>query len=245
MIIYTNGCSHTHGYACVTPYLTWPHMVIRSLINDSNYLFFHKDIRYNNKFDIVKELLAGDSILLNEAQSGAGNDYILHHTIESVTKLINCDKKPNWVFIQWSGTNRRLHSTPYGTEMYVNPSDSASLGVKFEPMGSMHTCHYSYLLQEFLKSHNINYLFFNYMAWDSSVLKSSIFSKIDFNNWVTFQMGEDVIFNGLIDFFKEKNYTCDEPGHPNLEGSYYIAYHILKKLNKNILPLDKFSKKLL
>lgn len=243
MILYTNGCSHTHGYACVPPHLTWPNMVMRSLIEDGNYLFFHKE--YNVKFNISKELLIGDSILLNEAQSGAGNDYILHHTIESITKLIELDKKPDLVLIQWSGTNRRLHSSPYGNEIYVNAIDATELGVKFEPMGSLHTCHYVYLLQQFLKFYNIDYLFFNYMAWDDSVLKSSLFSKIDFNNWITFHMENDIIFNGLIELFKENRYTCDDLGHPNLEGSYYIAYHILKKLKKDVLPLEKFSKKIL
>ena len=41
-------------------------------------------------------------------------------------------------------------------------SFTEELGIKFEPMGSLHTCHYVYLLQEFLKINGIKYLFFNF-----------------------------------------------------------------------------------
>jgi hypothetical protein len=242
MIVYTNGCSHTAGH-CVKHYQSWPHMVLESLKGDKSFLSFYRKPIVG--MEIKKQLLVGDSILFNEAQWGAGNDYILHHTIESINKLISLNKKPDFVFIQWSGTNRRLHSTIYGDEKYINLDDSPELGIKFEPMGSLHTCHYVYILQEFLKMNKISYLFFNYMAWDESVSNSYTFPKIDLDNWVDFDMGKDIIFNGLIDLFKSKNYTCDSAGHPNIEGNHYIAKNILNKLGKEIIPIDSFKQNLL
>jgi hypothetical protein len=242
MIIYTNGCSHTAGH-CVKPYQSWPQMLIGSLNDNKNFLSFY--INSTKNVVIKEELLIGDWILFNEAQWGAGNDYIFHHTIESVNKLININKTPKLVVIQWSGTNRRLHSNELGGERYINLDDSPELGIKFEPMGSLHTCHYVYMLQEFLKLNQIPYLFFNYMAWDNSVIKSETFSKLDFNNWIDFGFGKDIIFKGLIDLFKNKKFTCDSAGHPNIDGNHYIAKNILEKLNKEILPIDTFNQNLL
>ena len=86
MIIYTNGCSHTHGYACVMPRQTWPTMVMRSLDDDANYIFFHKE--FGVDLNIEKQFIMGNSILFNEAQSGAGNDYIFHRTIKTFYKKL-------------------------------------------------------------------------------------------------------------------------------------------------------------
>jgi hemerythrin-like domain-containing protein len=128
MLLYVNGCSHTEGHHLEQKY-TWSNLVKESL-----------GVSYN---------------LINDAKCGAGNDYILHQSLESISKLINENKKPNLVIIQWSSPYRRLHSTHIGVEKFVNTFDNSEYGVKFEPMASKHTLHYIYLLQQFLKDNNI------------------------------------------------------------------------------------------
>ena len=31
----------------------------------------------------------------------------------------------------------------------------------------------------------------------------------------------------------KNNYSCDEHGHPNIDGNYFIANHILNKIKDN------------
>jgi len=238
MVIYTNGCSHTIGH-CVKKHESWPHMVEYNL-SDDNYSSFYQVL--DSKEMRENFVGIGDSILINEARWGVGNDYIFHRSLEGVNKMIANNMKPDLVIIQWSGTNRRIHSNENGPDIYVNLYDSTELGIKFEPMGSLHTCHYVFMLQEFLKLNNICYLFFNYMAWDKSILKSPTFLKIDFDNWLDFGMGNDIILNGLINLFKEKQFTCDSEGHPNIDGNLFINDNILEKLHKNKFPLKKLHK---
>ena len=41
--------------------------------------------------------------------------------------------------------------------------------------------------------------------------------------------GNDTLHNGLIDFFKEKNYVRDIQGHPNEKGFEFITKKIVEK----------------
>lgn len=234
MIVYTNGCSHTAGH-CVTQNETWPHMIIQNM-SDGNYLAFYQVFQPK---EIKEKFVLDSSILINDAHWGVGNDYIFHRSLEGINKMIIADKKPDLVVIQWSGTNRRIHTKESGEEVFVNLYDYTEFGIKFEPIGSLHTCHYAFMLQEYLKLNNIPYLFFNYMAWDKSILESSIYLKIDLNNWLDFGMGNDVILNGLIEFFKDKKFTCDSQGHPNIDGNRFISDNILEKLYNNKFPVKK------
>lgn len=212
-------------------------MVIQTIGGDV-YSSFYQVLEPN---EIKEKFLTNSSILINDAHWGVGNDYIFHRSIEGINKMITADNPPDLVIIQWSGTNRRIHSNENGEDVYVNLYDHSELGIKFEPMGSLHTCHYAFMLQEFLKLNNISYLFFNYMAWDVSILNSSTFLKIDFKNWLDFDMGNDIILNGLIELFKDKKFTCDTQGHPNLDGNRFITKNVLQKINEN----KSFLKKLI
>ena len=71
--------------------------------------------------------------------------------METISGLIESGNKPDYVFIQWSGANRRMHSTPDGGHLFVNLHDNTELGILFDPMGSHHTLHYMFALQQFLK----------------------------------------------------------------------------------------------
>jgi hypothetical protein len=150
MILYTNGCSITHGYL-VGFENSWANILSK-----------------NNNLDLI-----------NDSQCGVGNDYIFHKSLESITKLINEKKKPELVIIQWSGPNRRLHCDIDGNYYYVNLTDHIKYQPKYEPMGSEHTLHYMFCLHSFLEKNNIPYLFFNYMDLNNSIKKLEIYNEID------------------------------------------------------------------
>jgi len=231
MVVYTNGCSHTAG-GCIKFQYTWPNIIIKSIIKNLPYKINPTD----------KEIDMFDNILYNESLHGAGNDYIFHKSIETISTLISKNKKPDYVIIQWSGPNRRLHTQPDGTVLFINPWDYPELGVKFEPMGSEHTVHYMFVLQEFLKKNKIDYWFFNYMQLDKSIKKLQIYNQIDFNRFINFGMGDSIIFNGLIDFFKSNSLCCDEQGHPNQEANFIIAKQFLDKIKIEMIDSEQFLK---
>jgi hypothetical protein len=233
MILYTNGCSHTAG-GCFKQIYSWPNLIMKSIMELKTYATnpLNTDFKKNSK------------ILYNQARHGGGNDFIFHKSLETITSLIQNNNKPDYVIIQWSGPNRRLHSLPDGY-LFVNPWDNTELGVKFEPYGSEHTIHYMFSLQEFLKKNQINYLFFNYMALDTSIKKTSIYAEIDTDRFLNFGMGDDILFNGLIDFLKSKNMCCDSQCHPNHEGIYLICQEIANKLGIDLIDMKTFHKSIL
>ena len=203
MIMYVNGCSHTAGH-CVEREYTWPVLLSKYFKNTK---------------------------LTNDAKTGAANDYIFHKSLESINQLIQSNQKPDLVIIQWSGPNRRTHCRPDEIMVFVNPVDNIEYHLKFEPMGSMHTIHYMFCMQEFLKSNNINYLFFNYMQLDESVKETSIYKMIDYDRFLKFDIGEDILFKGMIEYIMDKKLNCFKgDGHPSMVGNAYIVKNIIKKL---------------
>ena len=222
MIIYSNGCSHTHIH-CVEKNEIWSSVIMKHFIQDY-YMF----ISSTNVFNINDT--NNNNILINESRCGAGNDHIFHRTLETLTHLIQNNKKPDFVFIQWSGPNRRQHCLPNGEMKNVNLHDNIEYHVKFEPMGSLHTLHYIFSLQEFLKKENIKYCFFNYMELDKSIKYNSIYNEIDMDNFIDFGLGKNILTTGILEMMKEKGFSCDDLGHPNKKGNEFIANEILKKL---------------
>ena len=222
MIIYSNGCSHTHTH-CVEKDEIWSSIVMKKFTQE--YFMFISSTNVFNLNDTNKE-----NILINESRCGAGNDHIFHRTLETLIYLIQNNKKPDYVFIQWSGPNRRQHCLPSGEMKNVNLHDNIEYHIKFEPMGSLHTIHYMFSLQEFLKKENIKYYFFNYMELDSSVKFTSIYNEIDMDKFIDFGFGKDILTKGILNMMKEKGYSCDNLGHPNIIGNEYIANEIIKKL---------------
>lgn len=229
MVIYVNGCSHSEDVNIDNRNYTWPVILMNSISNDYQYYRIignSLNNRENNTFlDISK--IESDT-LINDSVCGASNDYIFHTTIESISKLLENNKKPNSVVIQWSGPNRREWCDVNGISSFITPYDNTNLHLKFEPMGSTHTLHYIFSLQEFFIKNNINYLFFNYMGLDKSIQNSNILKKIDLNKILDF--GNDTIFNGLIELFKSKQYNRDIQGHPNERGGNFISKKIIEKL---------------
>ncbi len=228
MIVYTNGCSHTAGH-CIPLQKTYTNIVMNSLCMNEPYIINPQLIRTK----------LPTNFLCNDARYGAGNDYIYHHSIERISQLISIDKKPDYVIIQWSGANRRMNCGPSGIPEFVNIWDRPELGVPFEPMASNHSLHFIFALQEFLKSNNINYWFFNYMGLDKCIKKSHILPLIDFTKFIDFG-NDNIIFEGLLEYFKSQNLCCDEQGHPDQEANFIIANRITDKLNIPMIDRDVF-----
>lgn len=222
MLIYVNGCSHT-AYNNITKLQdlkSWSVDLVEKLGKKCS--FFYK----------VIDNLPKEDILLNDARHGASNDYIFHSSLETLTNLISQNRKPDYVIIQWSGPNRRLYCDENGEKCFVNLYDNTEYYIKFEPMGSEHTIHYMYTLQEFLKNNNINYLFLPYMSLDESINDLFVFKLIDRERIIDFNMGNDVFYKGIIDYIKTNNLNRDEQGHPNEIGYSVISDKIIEKIKK-------------
>jgi len=158
---------------------------------------------------------------VNVSRPGAGNDWIFHQTIE----YLNGNPKPDWAIIQWSSPNRRLHTDISGKEWYVTIQDHKNLYPKFEPMGSLHTLHYMYTLQELLNSRGINWIFWNYFPLDVSATKTRTWDKIEWGKFVNIDRAW-IIHNGM---------AWDEFGHPNLKGIEWITHTLTEKMRKDTI----------
>jgi len=230
MIIYSNGCSHTEGHN-IDSIKTWPHFFIRGIIGETSYE--KKPNKIKNKNLIIKSIKPEnryENVLYNEGKCGAGNDYIFHQSLETISKLIQNNEKPDYVIIQWSGPNRRQHCLPDGKILYINLFDDTEYHLKFEPMGSMHTLHYIFVMQEFLKKHNINYTFLSFMALDESIKKLNIYKEIDLDKFLYIEYDSEILFNGILSHLKKEEMTLDNGGHANEKGNFLVANKLLKKL---------------
>lgn len=167
---------------------------------------------------------------INDSKCGVGNDYIFHQTLESITKLIDENKKPDYAVIQWSAPNRRLHCDIDEKIYFVNLCDANRKYLpKYEPLASEQTLHYMFCLQEFLKNNNIEYRFFNYMELDKSIKKLNIFNKIDFSKFITFEIN-NILYNGMVYYMKKNNLVIDNDGHPSISGQHFIAKYVAESL---------------
>ena len=89
------------------------------------------------------------------------------YTVEaqcSVKYLKQIKQKPDYVFIQWSGTSRKLIQTPENKVQFVNPYNvNSKLGrdITLEPLASSLTLTYYIILQNYLENNNIKYVFNN------------------------------------------------------------------------------------
>jgi hypothetical protein len=227
MLIYSNGCSHTIGHE-IDWLRTWPHFTIRGILG-------HNQYQINPLITDKKE----KNVLYNEGIQGAGNDYIFHQSLESISKLIQNNEKPDYVFIQWSGPNRRQHCLPDGEILNVNLFYNIEYNIKFEPMGSMHTLHYIFAMQEFLKKNNINYCFLSFMSIDESIKKLNIYKEMDLDKFLYIEYDNEILFNGILSHLKKEHMTLDLGGHANETGHLIVANELLKKLKFDELNYNK------
>jgi hypothetical protein len=232
MLIYVNGCSHTFGH-CLTEqekfeseiysHKNWATLVAKKVFNDNfnilpnaNYLrFFYKN----------------DNFLINEASSGGSNQKIQYTTIQTISKLKRSNIKVDYAFIQLTSVSRRMHITPNGNYIDVNPYENEKYGLRFEPMGTILTLHHIINLQNFFNINGIKYLFIPY--FDNINYEFDEQKIIDFNKFT-----KD-FFEGYINEFKEKKYVCDKQGHPNEIGNQIISDDVITSLkNQYDFKLD-------
>jgi hypothetical protein len=215
---------------------TWPHFFIRGILNDDAYDAY--DAYYETNPPKIKT--KNINVLYNEARCGAGNDYIFHQSLETISKLIQNNEKPDYVFIQWSGPNRRQHCLPDGEILFVNLFDNIKHDIKFEPMGSMHTLHYIFAMQEFLKKNDIDYYFLNFMVLDKSIKHLNIYKEIDLDKFLYIEHDSEILFNGILSHLKKAHMTFDFGGHANEKGNFFVANELLKKLGFEKVYYNKF-----
>lgn len=231
MIIYSNGCSHTtknHPYfksyidlVADTLMGTYDELSLGSNINDIWELH-----SIDNKIQEFKIHSPEKNVLIRNAHHGKGNDTILFETYNSIKSLVSKNIKIDYVVIQFSGVNRRMHTTPNGEYEFINPFTNSELGVKFEPVATEQSLQYMLILQDLFKSNNIKYCFIPYMEFDATVLKKSNITKLIDNDFLI--RGLDV---GCRNEFRSKGRTCDAAGHPNTLGYYELAKSVLEKFN--------------
>lgn len=243
MIVYSNGCSHTAG-ACIRRTKTYPHAFmdyVATSIGEDNYLeweHFIKPHKTTLEYEKLVENHKGDHLLVFNAHHGKSNDKIYYETIDFVMRMIRMDKKPDYVLIQWSGPNRRIFTPEPSNsresiqdQVYdATPWDYTEKGIYFETYASKHTLQLMISLQDFLKKYGIQYVFIPYMELEKSPLQIET-EVLDLSKFTTDP------FVGHRNIFRFKGLACDEAGHPNELGNYFLLSKILE-----ILDLEEFDK---
>tara|TARA_B100000530_G_scaffold328063_1_gene268497 strand:- start:365 stop:1249 length:885 start_codon:yes stop_codon:yes gene_type:complete len=228
MILFANGCSHTAGQ-CVQKPLTWPFMLSHSLINkewdthETHYGQIHKATNPQSLVDKTKNQL------FEFSDHGKSNDMIYYETLHFLLSLEKENIKPDFVVIQWSGVNRRVHSVP-GEKgiidglVFVNSHDNSKFGPWFEPYASKHTLQMMLHLQTYLKLNDIPYAFIPYMEVDT---QNKYLIELDFLDESKCTISPKI---GHRNEFRRKGLTCDTHGHPSLLGHYFITNKVLEIL---------------
>ena len=236
MILYSNGCSHTtknHPY-----FKSYIDLVADTLMGTYDELSLGANINdINELHDISDNVITDQDLLIRGEHHGKGNDTILFETYNCIKSLVSENIKIDYVVIQFSGVNRRIHTTPNGEYEFINPFTNSELGVKFEPVATEQSLQYMLILQDLFKSNNIKYCFIPYMEFDATVLKNSNITKLIDNDFLI--RGLEV---GCRNEFRSKGRTCDAPGHPNTLGYYELAKLVLEKFNleEQLKPIDVY-----
>lgn len=238
MIILFNGCSHTEGSG-VPNTQTWSNMVFRSIsrtgkfivINDSvneNNMTCYKKLEFIHRFNLENE---SEPIGISLARSGKGNDAIFYETIEAIEHLKKINKKPNMVFIQWSGPNRRIiqQISDYEEVYYVNPSDGNRNLLPMDPLASKQSVTYIKSLETYLKLNNIDYVFIPFMEFDPSekFKGTKTYKSLDFSKIIIAPSG----WGGFRTHFIENDMNIDEAGHTTTLGHWVFANFIIDRVS--------------
>lgn len=232
MLIYVNGCSHSIG---VRETYSWSYVLGKSIC---------RDIKYDNHYGIdeLTNVDTNTNILYNFADSGKGNDLIFHETIEFISKCKNENTKPDYIFIQFSGSNRLAKQRYDGQMQLLTPAETEYIDeLNFEPYASKTTLSYILSLQELFKSMNIEYFFCCYMELDNSIINSPILNQIDLTKFISIDSSTHPILGGFRNKMRYNGYIMDGNGHPSFYGHWFIANKFLDKLNINNLDIGFFE----
>ena len=236
MIIYSNGCSHTADIKN-----NYDNVYIDILANEilENYkLIKVQEGHYNDSKNFnFKNLDTNTNYLLKNAEHGKSNDLIFFESYNVIKDSIINNVKLDFVVIQFTGVNRRIHSNADGSLSNVNPFDNSEMGVKFDPFATEQSLQYMIILQDLLKENSINYCFIPYMEFDSNVLDKSNNLKLIDTNYLTASLKV-----GHRNNFRSNGLVNDAPGHPNHIGYYTLAKLVMKKLglSDKIKPVEYY-----
>ena len=224
MVIYSNGCSHTRG-ACRDRYEdSYVYIFLSSLVGKNNFISKTRsklDIHFQ-KENPYTELDSSKHYNIFDADYGKSNDKILYETYHSVLHSIKAGAQIDYAIIQLTGANRRMHWDMYGNLIDVNLYENVELGPKFEPTSTHHTIQMILILQDLFIKHNIEYVFVPYMELDGfSLSRNRFVDMIDSSRFT------ETLVDGHRNDFRQKLWVCDEGGHPNYLGNYYLAERVL------------------
>lgn len=62
---------------------------------------------------------------------------------------------------------------------------------------------------------------------------------MDLSRFIDFGIN-DILFNGLREYFLSKDMCCDEGGHPNQDANYIIGQNIVDKIGGKIMDKNDF-----
>lgn len=217
MVIISNGCSHTMG-GCRNSYDdSYSNIVAKSLIN-RDVETLHSPTHNIEYKEEIEKTLKSDNIHIGLADYGKSNDMIFYETYNILHSFKKKNIKIDFVIVQWSGPNRRLHSTHSGGLITVNPHENFRFGIKFDPYASLSTIHYMKTLQDYLKTEDISYVFIPYMELDKNVFNGS-----DVANFLDLERFTTHPTDGHRNEFRKNGWVCDEQGHPSLLGNYILT----------------------
>ena len=223
MIIYSNGCSHTAEIG-VNYHNVYIDIVAEEILKNYKIIYSQEAHYYTNKNFNFKDLSENKNYLIKHAEHGKSNDLIFFESYNIIKDAIKNNVKLDFVVIQFSGVNRRVHTKPDGGLLPVNPWDNSEYGVKFEPFATEQSLQYLIILQELLNDNFINHVFIPYMEFDNDVLKKS--DKLDL---IDLDRLTTNLYEGHRNYFRTNGMTVDAAGHPNFIGYYELARMVLQK----------------
>ena len=263
MISLFNGCSHTEGCNGITPNETWSNIVLKSISKNSIFLHLCSTSEVGTDEYIFQhlnnlELEYNSDIGISVAKAGKGNDAICFETINYVEFLKQIDKKPEYVFIQWSGPTRKIVQTFDGQTQWLNPFNCASnpnepgFHPNWEPVGSSLTLTYYFILQTYLEKNNIKYVFIDYPGLENRMYNSYLKKSINYNKVISgtgdipckeFEFDTHNKHNKqiLLNYFVENNLNSDIDGHPNREGYRYLGKKVCDVLGIDLIDSHKWD----
>lgn len=171
--LYANGCSFTYGTGLARKDASWPYILADKLEID----------------DVV-----------NEAQRGVSNPYIVRSTITTVSEMIENEEAPNFVAIGMTAPSRREHfiesknllihnvpSVEYHGNIMLSDEENANVSTFNNIYTSMFVSQiydfHLYLihlltLQNFFRENGINYMIFNSLNLTQNLLEPTPFSDL-------------------------------------------------------------------
>jgi hypothetical protein len=171
--LYANGCSFTYGTGLTNKDTAWPYVLADKLEIDD---------------------------VINEAQRGVSNPYIMRSTITTISEMIDNGEKPDFVTIGMTAPSRREHfiedknilihnvpSVEYHGNIMLSEEENSNVDIYNRIYTALFTSQiydfHLYLmqvlsLQNFFRENDIDYIIFNSLNLTQNLLEPTSFSKL-------------------------------------------------------------------